>query len=202
MNTLIVKRQGIGFMVGVAVMASIMVATTWFLMQGNEGDSPPMGATPDMPVYSSIAELSAASDLVIVGTVREVVGRETDYGTSDPDSKSGRLGIPTVFHEIAVSETVRGEADSNIIVAGPDLNEIAIREATALRNGEDVLLFLKRQTTEDAPGITAFHDFYVTVSLDNGVFDRVDEHSVKPRMSQAFESTLFSLEEAREQARP
>lgn len=202
MQTLTAKRMEMGFMIGVAIFASVLAATTWFLIQGNEGSGPPFGATPDMPVYSSIAELSEVSDLVILGTIQGVVGRETDYGTSNSDNLSDRLGVPTVFYEVAVTETLRGEAGGNIIVASPDLDEIAIREATVLRNGEQVLLFLKRQTTEDAPGITAFSDFYVTVSLDNGVFNLLDDHFVEPRMVQAFETTLFSLEDAREQVRP
>ena len=40
-----------------------------------------------MEVYSSIEELSAASDLVILGTVEGGAAREVDYGTADPDER-------------------------------------------------------------------------------------------------------------------
>ncbi len=201
MQTLIANRKGMGVTTAFAVLASVLVATTWFLLQGGEKDRPSFGATPDMQVYSSIGELSKASDLVVLGTIRGVEARETDYGTSDPNEKIDRIGIPTVFYEVAVTETLRGEASGNIIVGAPDVGEISIKEATALRSGQQVLLFLKRQTTEDAPGITAYTDFYVTVSLDNGVFNRLSDDSVEPRMSQAFEAAIFSLDEVREQAR-
>ncbi len=112
-----------------------------------------------MPVYSSIAELGEASDLVITGTIQEVAGRETDYGPSNPDEQSGRLGIPTVLYEVAVTETLRGEAGGTFIVGAPDVNEIAIREATALRSGQQVLLFLKQQTTADAPWHHSLYHF-------------------------------------------
>ena len=46
-----------------------------------------VGAGVDMPVYSSIEQLSGASDLVVLGTVEGVVAREVDYGTANPDGR-------------------------------------------------------------------------------------------------------------------
>ena len=46
--------------------------------------------------------------------------------------------------------------------------------ATAFQGGQQVLLFLEEQTTEDAPGIMAYDHFYVSVNLDDGVFDHLD----------------------------
>ena len=81
------------------------------------------------------------------------------------------------------------------------MDEILIgEESTALQPGQQVLLFLKRQTSEDAPGITAYDEFYVTVSLDNGVFDLVDGDWVEPRMSRVFEETRYRLQQVREEA--
>ena len=153
------------------------------------------GISPDMEVYSSIEELSAASDLVILGTVEGVAAREVDYGTADPDERQGQ-GIPTVFYEVAVTETLRGKAEATVIVSAPDVDQVSMgEEATALRSGQQVLLFLREQTTEDAPGITAYDHFYVTVSLDNGVFDRLDGDLVVPRIPELFEVAEYSLDE-------
>ena len=150
-----------------------------------------------MPVYSSIEQLSSSSDLVVLGTVKGVVAHEVDYGTADPDESQGQ-GLPTVFYEVAVNETLRGDAGSTIILGAPDVDQVTMSEtATALRGGEQVLLFLEEQTTEDAPGITAYDYFYMTLSLDNGVFDRLDGDLIVPRMTEVFGEVDYSLAEIR-----
>ena len=147
-----------------------------------------------MVVYSSIERLSAASDLVIVGTVKGVVAREVDYGSEGPDEGQGQ-GLPVVFHEVEVNETLRGKAGATVVMAVPDVDEISMGgEATALRSGQQVLLFL---VEEDAPGITAYDNYYVTVSLDNGVFDRLDGDLVTPRMAGTLEEAEYRLSEVR-----
>ena len=152
------------------------------------------GASVDMPVYSSIEQLSAASDLVVLGTVKGIVAREVDYGSEGPGEGQGQ-GQPIVFYEIEVNETLRGKAGATVVMAAPDVNEISTGgEATALRSGEQVLLFL---VEEDAPGITAYNDYYVTVSLDNGVFDRLDGDMVTPRMVGTLEKAEYRLSEVR-----
>ena len=50
---------------------------------------------------------------------------------------------------------------------------------------------------EDAPGITAYDNYYVTVSLDNGVFDRLDGDLVTPRMVGTLEEAEYRLSEVR-----
>ena len=126
------------------------------------------------------------------------MAREVDYGTADPDERHGK-GIPTVFYEVAVTETLRGEAGGTIILGAPDVDQVSMSgEATALRSGQQVLLFLKEQASEDAPSITTYDHFYVTVSLDNGVFDRLGDDSVQPRMAEVFQVADYSLDEVRE----
>ena len=188
-----------GSVVAVGVLLGVLVVPQ-FLSFGRSGEASlfftPGGAV-DKPIYSSIEELSAASDLVVLGVVEGVVGREIDYGTAEPDERHGQ-GVPIVFYEVKVTETLRGEAGGTIILGGPDVDQVSMgEEATALRSGQQVLLFLKEETTEDAPGITTYDRFYVTVSLDNGVFDRVDDDSVQPRMPEVFEVARYSLEEVR-----
>ena len=170
-----------------ALVATVSAAepTPWTVSTG--------GISPDMEVYSSIEELSAASDLVILGTVEGVTDREVDYGTAYPDQRQGQ-GIPTVFYDVAVTETLRGKAEATVIVSAPDVDQVSMgEEATAVRSGQQVLLFLREQTTEDAPGITAYDHFYVTVSLDNGVFDRSGGDLVVPRMPELFNDATFDL---------
>ena len=59
-----------------------------------------------MPVYSSIEQLSAASDLVVLGTVKGIVAREVYYGSEGP-GEGQEQGQPIVFYEIEVNETLR-----------------------------------------------------------------------------------------------
>ncbi len=216
MQALIAKHKELGFMVTVAVLASIVAATTWFLMGGGEEGGPILGATPDMPVYSSIEELSAESDLAVVGKIKRVSAREVDYGTSDLDERTDRIGIPTVFYEVEVVETILGREPGDTIVVGtPDMDAISIRESTALQPGQQVVLFLKRRTRVDAPGITSYDEFYVTVSMDNGVFDvptgvvgpvgRVNDDAVavpRGRNADMFGGSVFTMSEIREGIEP
>lgn len=58
-----------------------------------------------------------------------------------------------------------------------------------MRAGEGVLLFLRVQTAEDAPGISSNDFFYTPISLDNGVFDLMSGEAVQPRMPEVFAET-------------
>ncbi len=146
-------------------------------------------------------ELAAASDLVVVGTVQGVVAREVDYGTSGAGQQSG-AGIPTVFYGVAVTETLRGETRSIVIVGAPDADDSAIEGATALMSGQQLLLFLKQHTREVAPGIKSYEVFFAPVSLSNGVFDVLEDGLVAhPRMPDAFEEASYRLTEVRAKVR-
>ena len=181
---------------GLAVLglAACSTAAPTEPLERTQTAGPNLSETADMTVYSSIERLSAASDLVVVGTVKEVVARELDYGSEGP-GEGQRQGLPVVFYEVEVNETLRGKAGATVIMAAPDVDEISMGgEATALRSGQQVLLFLVRG---DAPGITAYDNYYVTVSLDNGVFDRLDGDLVTPRMVGTLEETEYRLSEVR-----
>ena len=154
-----------------------------------------------MQVYSSVEELTAASDIVVVGTVQGVVSREIDYGTANAYEQSGN-GVPIVFSGVAVTETLRGDARSIIIVGAPDADDSSIEGATALLSGQQLLLFLRQRTREVAPGIKSYETFFAPVSLCNGVFDVVDEGLVaQPRMPDAFEEAQYRLTEVRAKMR-
>ena len=178
----------------VLVLAACSTAAPTEPLERTQTAGPNLSETADITVYSSIERLSAASDLVIVGTVKEVVAREVDYGSEGTGEGQGP-GLPVVFYEVEVNETLRGKAGATVIMAAPDVDEISMGgEATSLRSGQQVLLFLVR---EDAPGITAYDNYYVTVSLDNGVFDRLDGDLVTPRMVGTLEEAEYRLSEVR-----
>jgi hypothetical protein len=173
-----------------AVFASLLVITVWFTMPSAEPSATTF-ASIDFPVYSSAEELTAASDAVVIGSVKGVVGHEVDYGTSNPDKEYGTFkdqihGVAMVYYEIDVTKTLKGETAKTIIVAGMDMNQTTCDQVTPLQDGEEVLLFLMERTQKDAPGLKLYENFYVTVSLDNGVFDVLDDNTVQPRYAEAF----------------
>jgi hypothetical protein len=164
----------------VALAAALLVV--WFLRRNN---APTVGAYVDAPVYSSFEELAAASDAVVVGTVSGVAAREVDYGTDNPTERDGP-GIPVAFYEVNVTEVLLGQTQAKVIVGGPDGEQIVSESVTPFRAGETVMLFLREQTHEDAPGISSYDFFYTPISLDNGVFDLLSGDRVRPRMPEAF----------------
>ena len=138
-------------------------------------EAPILYSLVDFETYSSIVDLSGVADLVIVGTVDRVAGRDLDYGTSDPEEKQYHTGIPVVYYEVSVDETLKGSADaSSIIVVRTDGDRVYNDDSTPLNPGHSVVLFLKKRTY--TPGITTYKNsvIYVPVSMDNGVFDVAD----------------------------
>ncbi len=160
-----------------------------------------MSETTNIQAYSTIEELAAASDLVVVGTVQGVVAREVDYGPANGYGQSG-AGVPMVFYGVAVTETLRGETRSIVIVGAPDADDTSIGEAASLLSGQQLLLFLKQHTREVAPGIKSYEVFFAPVGLSNGVFDVIDSGLVaEPRMHTAFEAESYRLTEVRARVR-
>ena len=160
-----------------------------------------MNETKELQVYSSVEDLSAVADAVVVGTVQGVMAREVDYGIANTDELNAG-GIPTVFYSVAVTETLRGDTRSIIIVGAPDPDDTSIEGATALLSGQQVLLFLRMRTRENAPGIKSYETFFAPVSLINGVFDVLDGGlEAEPRMANAFEETRYRLTEIRARVR-
>ncbi len=197
MTISIARRREIVLPLLAAILVPVLITTVWFAVQE---DSPSMVMFIDMPVYESIEDLSAASDLVVRGTIGRVVGREIDYGTSDPAEKQGG-GIPIVFHEVTVTETLRGASPSVIVVGVPDKSRITVAgHFPGLERNQQVLLFLNAETPHKAPGISILDHWYYPISLDNGIFDLVGNRTWKPRQSSLFAQNSYSFDEAREKA--
>lgn len=204
----IIKRKGVMYPIIAAALASLIVVAVWFTISNQESSRALV--TIDMPSYSSVEELSAASDAVVIGTVKGVVGHEIDYGTTDPAAKRYSMGMPIVFYEVNVTDILKGETSKTIIVGTLDPDKLLCESVTALRTNEQVLLFLAEQTPENAPGIKTYDHSYATVSHDNGVFDVLSGDLVQPRMPEVFvapiaegslESPVYSLQEVRDRIR-
>jgi hypothetical protein len=127
--------------------------------------------------------------------VKGVVGREVDHGDARLWERRGP-GYPVVFYEVAVHETLRGETGESVVVGRFD-PEQGVRSSiptSVLQPGQQIMLFLVEQTSEDAPGISLFDHFYAVVSSDNGMFDVVSDDRVRPRRPELFASMAGSRE--------
>lgn len=119
-----------------------------------------------MPIRS-MTELSASADVVLVGTVGEVRGRELDDG-----GEAGNMGRPVVFFDLDITRSVRGPALASPIALGwYDLEERPVEGVSPLVPGEELLLFLERGDARTGPGIDTERVWYSPVGMDNGVFD-------------------------------
>ena len=197
MNTAMQKRRRIVVLLAAAALASLLVVVTWLVMRE---DCPTSHALFSGPSYSSIYTLSGASDAVIVGTVKGIVACKVDYGTGDfferLPARLWGFGIPFVFYEVEVTETLQGDVGGTILVSMIDVARVTVSvSTTALRPGEQVLLFLVKQTHS---GITSYDFSYAPVGADNGVFDVLADGQVVPRIPKRFGASSYTLDEVRE----
>ena len=167
-----------------AVVASVAVVAIWLNIESEE----PSGETvvqsahfiePEKPsgetvvqsahfsfIASSIEELTAEADAIVIGTVSEVAATGIDKGGDD-------TGLPMAYtlYNFDVAETLKGEVDDSIYVFRYDPGEFPDMPLTTLAVDDTLALYLAKGTTEYAPTITITDTMYSSVALDNGVFD-------------------------------
>ncbi len=178
------------------VLIGLPLLTVWWMNSPN--DETVYGSF-SAPSYESVEALAADSDLIVDGVVVGVAGRELDYGTANPNERVGESGVPIVFYEVAVLETLKGQTESTIIVGKIDAENLVSASITPLEAGDQVLLFLVEQVSEnDSPGITLFDFYYTTLSLDAGVFDVLPDGTIKPRAPELRSTTGSSVFERAE----
>ena len=174
----------------------------WFV--ANELNPGPIHISGIQPVYNSIESLSRAADVVVIGTVKSVAGREPYY----TGSGSGDIGIPSVFYEVEVNESLQGNPGNTIIVAQIDnaaTDVIVSDSGSALNVGERLALFLQHRAGDEY-GLKEFGDIdnlYVIVSADNGMFDVSSNEVATPRAPYLFrtqgraDTPTFTLDQIR-----
>ena len=151
----------------------------------------------DMPVYTTVEDLAADANLIVYGTIGPVVSRQIDYGSATMKTD----GIPMVFHQVKITETLKGPVHHTVVVAVPDKDKIAfVGHSPDLKRNQGMILFLQSESATTAPGVTPLDNMYTPLSLDNGMFDQKLSGSFKPRQSEFFDSTNFSLEDLRQKS--
>lgn len=196
-----------------ALAAALIMLAAWYAGLGwwaNTNDAPRMVVIDvDMPTFETVGELSDASDVVALGTVSEVVGEVVDYGIDDWLRDGGKdRGIPVVFYEVDVKETLKGSVGNEIMVGKEKSSMFGGYNdfASDLRAEETVLLFLEESTWSEMPRADEYDNrFYITISLDNGVFDAADgvatvtdNTALTPRMEHLFAQSSFTLGQVRQ----
>ncbi|MBD3389125.1 MAG: hypothetical protein GF414_09565 [Candidatus Altiarchaeales archaeon] len=190
----VLMRREIVLPLVTAIIVSVLVTVGWLIAQGGPTKSQSSFCVRG---YTSIEELAEASDAVVVGTVNGVAGSAIDYGTENPNEIFGK-GHPVLFYEVAVKETLKGETDKTIIVGRTDPEHTITAQITALRDGEELLLFLEKVTSQEAPVVKPYGFTYTPMSLDLGVFDISDDGYAQSRMPDGFRqepAATFSLTE-------
>lgn len=151
----------------------------------------------DMPLYTSVKDLAADSDLIVYGTIGPVVSRQTDYGSATRQTD----GIPMAFHQVTITETLKGPVYDAVVVAVPDKDEIAFAgHSPELKRNQRMILFLQAESASTAPGVTPMDKMYTPLSLDNGMFDQKSNASFTPRLSSVFDSASFSLKDLKQKS--
>lgn len=126
-------------------------------------------AMADGPVFETVTGLAAGADLAIRGLVEDDGSRQVDDG-----GNAGGGGLPLVIHAVSVREVLVGDTSADRIqVAVLDDEAFVGAQAVRLRPGDEVLLYLRRETRSSAPGVDVHGGFYTPLNLGNGVL-RVD----------------------------
>lgn len=119
--------------------------------------------------FESIRSLSVSSDVVVTGTVGDVLTRADDTGGNTATG----AGVPMVYYEFQIDRVLSNDKVDPVVVLGRlDADALGINEQTVVRAGQDLLLFLDRvaPTTESNNAVNA-GVVYTTLSGDNGVLD-------------------------------
>lgn len=137
-----------------------------------------VGSSADYPLYESVSALTGDSDAILVVEVGALASTEMDNGGDDSD---GNAGVPMAFWHATVvrvlAEESGEEPGDNVVVAWPDLDKDSMQDRSRLESEQIVVLFAKRLTPIDAPGIETQDVFYVPLGGDNGVLDVDEEHA-------------------------
>jgi hypothetical protein len=132
--------------------------------------------------FRSAEQLMNSSDLVVLGRPVSVLSRELDAGGEAELDSAGRPepgAIPMVFLDFSIDKVLRGSAPSREIPVGViDVTKMKTSAQTELRLNAPVVLFLRLNKAEEAPGISTVGDHYVPLSGDNGIFDVVNSRAM------------------------
>jgi hypothetical protein len=145
------RRRGLE---GAALAIPILAGAGWLglLAVSDDGGGPPEAVAVHAagPTYTTLADLVAASDLVVVATVTELADGRTLTDPADPDA-----GIRTRLVTVEVSQVLAGTAPAPLVIeeeaALLDGTPIVVNGVEPSRRGDRGVYFLVAGGTADAP---------------------------------------------------
>ncbi len=127
----------------------------------------PVELASDAPTFTSLAELVAASDLVVVATVTDISDGRTVTAPDDPAA-----GIRTRLVRLSVARTLVGQASRPLVVEEPaaliDGTPVVVDGLEPLRVGEQAVWFL-------VAGDDASLPYYAVVNSQGRVVDDIED---------------------------
>lgn len=135
---------------GLLLALPLVVAAAILWIRWPDAGPDPIDITASGPVYESVDELVAASDLIITGQITSSAPGRVITDPSDPTA-----GIRTTVFTIEVGETLRGDPTTAVTIeyetALLDRTPITINGVTAPANNERGLYFLISGSGQDFP---------------------------------------------------
>jgi hypothetical protein len=127
----------------------------------------PVELASDAPTFTSLAELVAASDLVVVATVTDISDGRTVTAPDDPAA-----GIRTRLVRLSVARTLVGQAPRPLVVEEPaaliDGTPVVVDGLEPLRIGEQAVWFLVAGDDVSLP-------YYAVVNSQGRVVDDIED---------------------------
>lgn len=158
-----------------AVLGATVVLVVWFTLTILTDDPLPsrsvnVGAPLLMNYYSSIDDMSADADLVVVGTVTGVAQTGLDKGHDD----SLITPVPYTLYTVDVLEVLQGDIGetAEIFVLRNNPDDFPGSPLTRLSVDDTSVFYLgKRNASDFTSTITVTEIYYVPLSFDNALLD-------------------------------
>ena len=197
--------------IGSAAVAALIVTAVWFNLRGpaTEPETTVLVREVDfVDITSDLDSLTRSADVVVMGTVEEIVQSGHDRGKEG----TGRPMAYTLY-KLSVQEELKGDVASDIYVYQTNPGVFPEEAVTRWTEGDLLVLYLE-SVKAYLPIAEVSPIVYVPLALDNGVFDVLadgavgvvsEETVIRPRgISQAMfaEGTTFTAGQIREAIAP
>lgn len=140
------------------------------------------------PVYSSVEDLTAAADVVVVATATDSARRVVEGAGEREDG-----GIPMMYRVFTVNEVILDPhgfiSGDTIDVSLFDTDELIAEQESEIATGDKLLMFLDRVGADEqvAAGetntIKPLTQVFSPLSSDNGIFDVTGADAITARSS-------------------
>lgn len=122
-----------------------------------------------METYTSVMDLSKASDSVVIGTVLDDGVKSVDHGFATPVEGAPDPSFPVLVYRFAVESTIASNSALpevlSVVIPADAYGEDGISQ---LAKGQHLVMFLQHYVKTDVDGLT---EAWAPMSYDNGEFE-------------------------------